>query len=120
MSFRKKLRNVRPAWRAIGMLWREEYSFKVFTLCGALAIILSFVLNISRIEFLFVLLIIGAVLTAEALNTAIEELCDHVTPEQHPKIGKIKEIASGATLIAMCTAFVVGTIIFMPPLISLL
>ena len=116
---RRKLRNVRPSWRAIVTLWREEFSFQLQTIFGLIVILSSFALGISRIEFLIVLLFIGAVLAVEALNTAIEELCDHVTPEQHPHIGKVKDLASGASLIIGSFAIVVGMIIFLPYLIRL-
>ena len=65
------------------------------------------------------LLIIGAVLTTEALNTAIEELCDHVTPEHHPQIGKVKELGSGASGIIGVVAVVIGLIIFVPHVMAL-
>ena len=111
---RRKLGNVRPSWRAVVMLWREEFSFRLQTIFGAIVIICSFLLDISRIEFLIVLLFIGAVLAVEALNTAIEELCDHVTPEEHPHIGKVKDLGSGASLIIGGFAIVVGLFIFIP------
>ena len=42
---------------------------------------------------------IGAILTVlaiEFLNTAIEKLADHVTPERHVDIGRIKDFGSTA------------------------
>ena len=38
-------------------------------------------------------------LAIEALNTAIEVLCDHVTPEIHPMIKKAKDLGSAAIFI---------------------
>jgi diacylglycerol kinase (ATP) len=38
------------------------------------------------------------ILTVELLNTAIEKLCDHVTPEHHPTIGAVKDVGSAAAL----------------------
>jgi diacylglycerol kinase (ATP) len=35
-------------------------------------------------------------LAVELLNTAIEKLADHVTPEMNPKIGLIKDFGSAA------------------------
>ena len=101
------------------MLWREELSFKLQTLFGALIIVASFILQISKIEFLIVLLTVGTVLAVEALNTAIEELCDHVTPEEHPNIGKVKDLASGAAGLIGVTAILIGLVIFVPYLISI-
>lgn len=41
-------------------------------------------------------------LATEALNTAIETLCDHVTPEIHPMIKKVKDMGSAAVLLVSC------------------
>lgn len=120
MSFRKKAQNVRPSVRAIFMLLREEFSFKILTISAIATLILSFILKISQTELLFVILTIGGMLSVEALNTAIEEICDHVTPEEHERIGKIKDIASGAAFIMWCAALVVGLIIFVPYILPLI
>jgi diacylglycerol kinase (ATP) len=43
-------------------------------------------------------------LAIELLNTAIEKLADHVTREQHPQIGLIKDLGSAAVFCALCLA----------------
>jgi diacylglycerol kinase (ATP) len=119
-ALREKLKNIRPSWRAIQTLWHDEYSFRALAVCGAATLLLSWALRISLFEFVIVVLTIGAVLAVEALNTALEELCDHVTPEEHPHIGKVKDLGSGAALLAIAAAFIVGLIIFIPHLAALL
>lgn len=60
-------------------------------------------------NFYTVLLVVLALLllAVEALNTAIETLCDHVTPEIHPMIKKVKDMGSAAVFIVSVTmAFV--------------
>jgi diacylglycerol kinase (ATP) len=44
------------------------------------------------------------VLAVEFLNTAIEKLADHVTPEQHVDIGRIKDFGSAAVFCGLCLA----------------
>jgi diacylglycerol kinase (ATP) len=44
------------------------------------------------------------VLAIELLNTAIEKLADHVTREQHPQIGLVKDFGSAAVFCALCLA----------------
>ena len=48
---------------------------------------------------LLLLLLSLLLLAVEALNTAIEVLCDHVTPEIHPMIKKAKDLGSAAIFI---------------------
>lgn len=50
----------------------------------------------------------AAVWSAEAMNTAFELLCNHVTPEQNATIGRIKDLAAGAVLIVAAAAALVG------------
>jgi diacylglycerol kinase (ATP) len=48
---------------------------------------------------------IGAILVllaVEFLNTAIEKLADHVTPEQHADIRRIKDFGSAAVFAGLC------------------
>jgi diacylglycerol kinase (ATP) len=50
---------------------------------------------------------IGALLVimaVELLNTAIEKLADHVTPEWHAQIGAIKDMGSAAVFCALVLA----------------
>ena len=58
------------------------------------------------------------VLAAEGLNTGLELLADVVHPERHPQVGRMKDMAAGAVLIAAITAVGVGIMIFLPKLIS--
>jgi diacylglycerol kinase len=118
--WRKKIRNAKASYRALYILLREGVSFRAHIFSGFVTIIAAFVLQVSTIEFLILIITIGAVLTTEALNTAIEELCNHVTPDQHPQIGKVKDLASGASGIMGITALLIGCIIFIPHLVSLL
>ena len=58
---------------------------------------------------LLLLVLAFVLLAVEALNTAIEVLCDHVTPEIHPMIKKAKDLGSAAIFIvgsAMALVFV--------------
>lgn len=47
------------------------------------------------------------VLAVEFLNTAIEKLCDHVTPERHPQIAIVKDLGSAAALCVQVLALLV-------------
>jgi diacylglycerol kinase (ATP) len=59
-------------------------------------------------------LAMGMVWAAEALNTAIEYLSDHVCTEHHERIGRVKDLAAGGVLLAAIAAMVVGGIVFLP------
>lgn len=42
------------------------------------------------------------VLAIELLNTAIEKLCDHVSPEWRTNIGLVKDYGSAAVFFGLC------------------
>jgi diacylglycerol kinase (ATP) len=61
------------------------------------------------------LVLMGALLLAvETLNTAIEMLCDFVQPQHDPKIGKIKDVAAGATAVTEIGTAIVVAILLWP------
>ncbi len=76
-------------------------------------IALGFVFQVSRGDWLALVLAMALVWTAEALNTAIELTCNAITLEKHPVIGLAKDVAAGAVLLASLFAVVVGAIVFL-------
>ena len=119
MLFQKKIEGFRYAFAGIAIAWREEFSFRFHVLFAVAALVLAWLLQLSRTEFLIILGMIGLVLASEVLNTALEELCDKFQPTHDPHIAKIKDLGAGAVFIASVTAFVAGCIIFIPHFISL-
>jgi diacylglycerol kinase (ATP) len=51
---------------------------------------------------------------AEAMNTAVESLCDVVSPQYSLAVKCAKDIAAGGVLIAACAAAATGVITFWP------
>ncbi|HAM49476.1 MAG TPA: diacylglycerol kinase [Nitrospiraceae bacterium] len=82
----------------------------------ALVLIVSYMLGISRTEFLLIALVAITVLLAELFNTAIEAVVDLLSPEQNEKARIAKDVAAGAVLITAFGAAVIGYVILFPPL----
>ncbi len=80
----------------------------------------GFYFYISSTEWITLILAITIVWVAEAFNTALEYLCDVVSPEFHPLVKKSKDIAAGAVLMAAMGAAAVGLFVFLPHVKSLL
>ncbi|GHU80698.1 hypothetical protein FACS1894145_7330 [Bacteroidia bacterium] len=66
---------------------------------------------------MIIVIVSGLVFAAEAMNTSIEILADVVSPERHPQIKLVKDIAAGAVLLTTIAAVVVGFIVFLPKII---
>ena len=117
-SFFERLRTS-FAWsiQGIGAFFRSERNARIEGVVAIGVIIAGFVFRIDRYEWMAVTFAIGLVLAAEAFNTALEVLADAVHPERHPLVGRAKDIAAGAVLIAAIAAIVIGLIVFLPKLI---
>ena len=73
----------------------------------ALALPVGWLLAPSVGWFVAMIAALLVVLAVEMLNTAIEKLADHVTPERHPHIGMIKDMGSTAVSFALTVALLV-------------
>lgn len=119
IDFRKVVRSFRFAGQGILDLFRFENNAKVHLLIAGLVVATGLYLQLSRTEWAIILTQIGLVWAAEAFNTAIEKLCDFVSPGRHPQIKAIKDLSSGAVLILAITAVIVGLIIIGGRLLTL-
>ncbi len=82
-----------------------------------LAVALGLWLDISAMEWVAVVVLIGLVLAMEAVNSAVEALCDKVSPQHDPLIEKSKDLAAAAVLLVAIAAFVCGLLIFLPKIL---
>ena len=117
---RGRVRSMKFALRGMWLLLTTEDSIKAQSFLALLSIIAGFYFKISSFEWMAQLLVIGLVLVAEAVNTAVEEVADFIHPDYHKKIGLIKDIAAGAPAIAAIISLVIAGIIYLPKIINLL
>lgn len=96
----------------------SEGSVRIHLLATLFVIGMGCWLHIAMNQWIILVLAIGMVHAAEVFNTAIEELVNFISPQQHPSAGKIKDLAAGAVLIAAITAAIIGIIIFAPLLLE--
>ncbi len=117
MQVLKMLRSFRHAIRGLGFLL-EENNTKFHLLASVIVLSVGFYTKLTSIEWSIILIQIGLVIAAETFNTAIEKLCDFVSPEHQPLIGKVKDLSAAAVLIVSGVAVIVGIIIFLPKLFN--
>lgn len=115
MQILKMLRSFRHAFAGLRFLMAENNA-RFHVLVAVIVLLAGFYFKLSVIEWTIIITQIGLVLVTETLNTAIEKLCDFVSPEYHQLIGKVKDLAAAAVLIMSIVAVIVGIIIFLPKL----
>jgi undecaprenol kinase len=89
---------------------------KIHLFFTMLVVLLGFLLQVSLVEWMFLLLSIGGVISLELINSSIENLVDLVTEEFHPLAKKAKDMAAAAVFIFSMVSIIIGMIIFIPRL----
>ncbi len=84
--------------------WKSESSFRTQVYLGVGAIAVLFYLQPEPVWWALIILIIGSVLAAELLNTALEKTLDLLHPEEHSLIALAKDCAAGAVLVLSFSA----------------
>lgn len=95
------------AFDGIRAAWKDEASFRVQTLFAAAVVASLAWLRPAPLWWAIFLILIGLVLAAELINTALERIIDHLHPEQHPMMKVAKDCAAGAVLVTALTAVAV-------------
>lgn len=109
---KKFIRSFGFAFSGIFQLLRTERNFIIQFSAMLLVLLAGFYFSIPISEWLIILSISALVLTLEALNSAIEKVCDLYATETDPRIKLIKDIAAGAVLISAIFAAIIGIIVF--------
>jgi len=99
---------------------RTEQNARVHLVMTILVVLLGFLLKISLIEWCLVWICIGLVWAAEAFNTAVETITDHLFKERNRTAKRIKDLSAGAVFVTAIAAAICGLIIFLPKLWVLL
>lgn len=100
------------AMNGIYTAWREEVNFRIEITVAFGVIASGLYLGFAKLEWVIIVECIVAVLAAELVNTAVEDLCNKVEPSTDPVIGKVKDIMGGFVFIVVVGAVIVGAMVF--------
>jgi len=118
-SLKKLFRSFGFAWTGMKELIKSEQNARIHLFISICVVIAGILFEISAMEWCIVALCIGLVFAAEAFNTVLEKLVDHLFPQKHETARLTKDIAAGAVLFCALMAVVCGLIIFLPKLLDL-
>lgn len=113
-SVRARLLSFQPAGRGFATLLRSQHNAWVHAFATVLVVALGLMVELERVEWLALVFAIVSVWAAEALNTAVEFLCDVVCPDLHPLVACAKDVAAAAVLICAAGALLVAALVFGP------
>ncbi len=116
-SFRKRLKSFSYAFNGLRVLFREEHNSRIHLFFTVIVLIFVLLIRFTMAEYALLAFAVGIVFAAELFNSAIENLADHLAPERHENIKKVKDLAAAAVLVSALTALIIGCIILVPKLI---
>lgn len=104
------------AFDGIIVALKTQPNFRIHLAVSLLAVILGFVLGITKAEWAIITLTIICGLAIELINTAIEFTVDLLTDQHHILAKHAKDTAAGAMLVFAIGSLLVGCFIFLPKL----
>ena len=95
--------------------FKEERNMRKHAVTALVVILAGFIFQVSRIEWLFLLLSIFLVVAFEMINSAIENVVDLASHYHFSMLAKnAKDMAAGAVLVVSLFAALTGALIFLP------
>lgn len=113
---RKFIQSFAVAISGIGFALRTQSHMRIHATAGLVACCLGFIASLEPLEWAIILLAVAVVISAEMINTAVEQAVNLASPEIHPIAKVAKDVAAGAVLIAAAISAVIGLLILGPPL----
>ncbi len=104
-------RSFNHAYRGLVYAVRTQRNMRFHVVASVVVLVLSLLVEVSRIELALLVLVIAAVFVTEMLNTALEFTVDLITREYHPLAKLAKDISAGAVLVTSIAAVAVGYLI---------
>lgn len=109
----------RHAWHGLLLAVSLEGNLKRQLALGVFAFGLAVILRVPFTHALILLLAAALVISLELANTALEQIADAIHPEYHSAIKQAKDLTAAAVLVASFAAFMIGVLVFLPPLTNL-
>lgn len=114
MSLRRRIQSFQYAFRGLYDLFQTQINARIHLAAIAVVLWAGWHWAISPLEWAALVLCFIAVVSLEAINTALEYLTDLVSPQHHPLAGKAKDVAAAAVLWAAIGSVAVAGLIFIP------
>lgn len=109
-----RARSFAYAFEGVAFMLRTQHNAWLHALASVGVIALAFFFNVSASDWRWLVAAMAMVWVGETVNTAIEYVCDLLSPEYHLAVKHAKDIAAGGVLIAAVAAAVIGVLTFSP------
>lgn len=112
LDLRRTLYSFRHAGRGLSWAISSQANLRFHLVAAAAVLVAALLFHFTAIEFVGLVLCFAVVIAAELFNTSLEVLIDYAWPERHPMIGRAKDVAAAAVLMAAIGTALVGLLLF--------
>jgi diacylglycerol kinase (ATP) len=112
LDLRRTLYSFRHAGRGLAWAVTSQANLRFHMAAAAAVLLAALLFHFTAIEFVGLVLCFAVVIAAELFNTSLEVLIDYAWPERHPMIGRAKDVAAAAVLMAAIGTALVGLLLF--------
>lgn len=114
----RRAKSFKYAFKGIFHALINEPNFRIQIILVLYALFMGIYFEISNIEWGLLILSMGFLLSAEMVNTVVENFLDHLIPEEHDAVRIIKDLSAGFVLVTAFTAFAILILIFAPKIVA--
>ena len=119
LNFRKLIKSFGYAFAGLFYSFKFNQNIKIHILAAVFVVLAGLFLKLTRYEMLGVGFLIVLVISAEMINTSIEEVINLLVNEHRLEAKIAKDVSAGMVLLVAIFAAIVGIFIFLPHIFSL-
>lgn len=108
---RKSINKFRYAFAGLFHGIYHDFSITLQIIIALIVVVFCLFIDLAQWEWCLILIVIGAVIALEFVNSAIESVVDLVSPNYHILAKRAKDYAAAAVLVMSIAACVIGIII---------
>lgn len=114
LTFAARLKSFAYAIAGIGFMLKTQHNAWLHAVATVAVITLAVYCDVSASDWRWLIVAMAMVWVGETINTAVEYVCDVVSPGYSEAVKHAKDIAAGGVLIAAVASFVIGVLTFYP------
>jgi undecaprenol kinase len=119
LNIRKLIKSFGYAFEGLSYSFRYNQNIKIHILVAIIVLIAGYFLKLTRSDFFDVWILIVLVISAEMINTSIEEVINLLVNEHRLEAKIAKDVSAGMVLLISILAAIIGIFIFLPHILSL-
>lgn len=109
-----RLKSFGYALAGIAFMLKTQHNAWLHGVATIAVIALAVYCDVSASDWRWLIVAMGMVWVGETINTAVEYVCDVVSPDYNHAVKHAKDIAAGGVLIAAVASLVIGVLTFWP------